>query len=76
VPVARWDQFGDYFGAGMERGQWDERLIYSGARFAGDDRIIATSFDGTVQLFALGEAVISPQHVARFGGAIPSGWSE
>jgi hypothetical protein len=74
-PVARWNRFGDWFGAGMERGKWEQTLIYSGARFAGDGRIIATSFDGTVQLFQ-GNARLDPHRVARFGVPNPSGWSE
>jgi hypothetical protein len=37
----------------MERGQWEQTLIYSDARFASDGQAIATSFDGTVQLFHL-----------------------
>ncbi len=77
VPI--WNQFGDYFGAGMlgagtERLQWEETMIYSGARFAGDDRIIATSFDGTVQLLV--RARWERPRVARFGVANPQGWSE
>jgi len=75
-PVAHWDRFGDWFGAGMERGEWSQTLIYSGVRFAGDDRIIATSFDGTVQLFQRGGRRLSPHRIARFGGASGRGWTE
>jgi hypothetical protein len=72
VPI--WNRLGDRFGAGMERGQWEQTLIYSGARFAGDDRVIATSFEGTVQLFQASARFDSPR-VARFGAPNPGGWS-
>jgi hypothetical protein len=74
APVARWNRFGDWFGAGMEAGKWEQTLIYSGVRFAGDDRLLATSFDGTVQLFQA-RAPLDPPQVARFGGLSPGGWS-
>jgi hypothetical protein len=75
-PVASWDRFGDWGGAGMERGQWQETLIYSGARFAGDGQALATSFDGTVQLFHLDGPVLRLHRMARFGASSPGEWSE
>jgi WD40 repeat protein len=71
-----WNRFGRSVGAGMERGKWSQELVYSGVRFAGDDQAIATSFDGTVQLFAPSRPGLSPQRVAEFGGSAPSGWSQ
>lgn len=76
-PMPVWGRFGDYFGAGMKDGQWEQALIYSGARFLGDDRVIAASFDGTVQLFQVDVPGLSPHRMARFGGGPSSGgWTE
>lgn len=70
-----WNRFGDRFGLGMGRAAWEQTMIYSGARFAGDDQVIAVSFDGTVQLFKARAYWESPR-VARFGGSKFDGWSE
>jgi WD40 repeat protein len=71
-----WNRYGKMLGLGMAGSPWEQELVYSGARFAGDDRVIATSFDGTVQLFDLARPGLSPHRVARFDGPTPSGWSE
>jgi hypothetical protein len=73
-PHGYWSRLGRPLGHGMERGQWAQELIYSAARFAGDDQVIATSFDGTAQLFRLDEPGLSPRRVAHYGGARPGGW--
>jgi WD40 repeat protein len=59
------------FGGGMRGGEWQQEMIYSAARFVGDDRVLAASFDGTARLFSLG---IEPERVARLGDDPPAGW--
>jgi WD40 repeat protein len=69
-----WPTHPTWLGEGMLPGEWRQELIYSGARFVGDDRVIASSFDGAVRLFPSRGPSVSPLRVARQGGDAPGGW--
>jgi hypothetical protein len=58
----------------MLRGEWRQELIFSGARFVGDDQVIAASFDGAVRLFPSRAPSVSPLRVARYGEDSAVGW--
>lgn len=60
-------------GEGMRGEDWRQEMIFSGAGFAGDDRILAASFDGAVRVFS-SQGFISPLRTARLGDPEPSGW--
>jgi hypothetical protein len=68
-----WNTVGDRFGAGPGGEPWAREMIYSGVRRVGDDGVLATSFDGTAQLFRAADRS-APARVARLGAGEPSGW--
>ena len=69
-----WPTYSSRLGEGMQRGEWRQELIFSGARFVGDDQVIASSFDGAVRLFPSRGPSVSPLRVAQYGGDSPVGW--
>lgn len=69
-----WPTHPAWLGEGMRPGEWRQELIFSGARFVGDDQVIAASFDGAVRLFPSRGLSASPLRVARYGGEAPGGW--
>lgn len=73
---AHWTYLEKWLGEGMQRDPWRREMIFSGARFAGDDRIIAASFDGSVRLYPADRWATSPLRIAWQGLEVPGGWEE
>lgn len=73
---AHWTYLPKWRGEGMQRDAWRKEMIFSGARFAGDDRIIAASFDGAVRLYSADGWSASPLRIAWQGHEVPGGWGE
>ena len=69
-----WSSAPAWLGEGMRPGEWRQEMIFSGARYAGDDRVVATSFDGAVRLFPSRGLSADPTRVAQYGEEAPGGW--
>jgi WD40 repeat protein len=76
-PYGHWTTYPKHCGKGMNYGeQWQQEMIFSGACIAGVDRIIATSFDGSVRLFPSAGLTMFPLRTAWYNADSPSGWEE
>jgi WD40 repeat protein len=71
-----WPRLAAWLGEGMQAEPWSQAMIVSGARFAGDDRVISVSFDGAVRLFPARGPSVTPLRVARYGGKVPGSWED